>query len=110
MVNVYSSFRGKSEDAGRVVLESAYATHVAMYISWNRGYCVYPVGFGRDCTNVLTCFMSDRQRKELDRWLDEGEGRRRAFLCDRYVGSALEVSRSRWMVIRLKGTVRSLRG
>lgn len=107
---MYSAFRGKSEDAGRVVLESAYATHMAMYISWNRGYCIYPVCLSRDCTNVLTCFMSQRQQRELERWLDEGQGRRRAFLSDGFVGSALEVSRSRWMVIRLKGTVRSLRG
>lgn len=110
VVNVYSTFREKSEDAGRVVLESAFATHMAMFLSWNRAYCVYPVGLSDDCTHVLTCFMSQHQRNELDRWLADGRGRRRACLSQQYIGSALEISRNRWMVLRLEGSLRRLRG
>lgn len=104
---IYCYYRGRNQDACRVVLESAYATHLACVIMWNKAFCVYPWALGMGDTFLLTCFLSGRQRRELESWL---AGKAREVRMDsRYLGSARDVDVTKWWTVHFSSGVRKLR-
>jgi hypothetical protein len=108
-VNLFCYFREKSEDARRVVLESAYATHMTCVMMWNVAYCVYPWALSEDETWITSCFLTTRQRHELKQWLESHGGSLKVNMCQEFLGKALEVSVSKWFIIPLHSSIRRLR-
>jgi hypothetical protein len=85
-----------SEDATGVVLESAYATHLACVMTWQHAYCVYPWHLDVRKTWITSFRLTKRQRRDLSCWIaNVGNGvvLKNLNQCD---GQALSVCRAKW--------------
>lgn len=108
-IRLFCYHRGSSQDAGRVVLKSAYATHMACVISWNKAFCVYPWALGASQTFILTCFLSARERRQLESWLAAMGGAGEVHMDSRYLGHSQDVEVCRWWCVKLPSRFRKLR-
>lgn len=100
-MNIVCTYRGKSEDAGMVMLMSRGLLDTVMFISWNRWYFFDAARIAESCVDSENCRFRYYRWKELQGRVVPVQNDEVFSGCDCY---------RPLMHIALRGTIRKLRG